>query len=350
MTAHDPSHCELIDQLAEEFAQRYRRGERPSLREYLDKYPELADDIRTLFPALVEMEQVKEEQSDAESDVVEMPPLRQVGDYRIIREVGRGGMGVVYEAEQVSLGRRVAVKILPPHIAAYRQALERFRREAKSAAKLHHTNIVPVFEVGEDGAACYYAMQFIQGQCLDQIIVELGRLRKRALHEGARPFPEMREARGAYASRSGADASRPAVDQLAHSLLTGCFHVGQAAAITEETGAYVAAPEALDVSTTHAADASSSAVLPGQTDLLSVRTNRPHYFQSVGRNRRARVISNCGKERLSIGKRADASPPHCGGRTDSTAPERSVCALGWLPTPSGADPLRERTQRLCFSP
>ena len=69
----------------------------------------------------------------------------------MIREVGRGGMGVVYEAEQVSLGRRVALKILPGAVARDRKALERFRREARAAARLHHTNIVPVFEVGQDG-------------------------------------------------------------------------------------------------------------------------------------------------------------------------------------------------------
>ena len=86
-------------------------------------------------------------------------------------------MGVVYEAEQVSLGRRVALKVLPGTWPSDRKALERFRREAKAAARLHHTNIVPVFEVGQDGDVVFYAMQFIQGQGLDQVIDELRRLR-----------------------------------------------------------------------------------------------------------------------------------------------------------------------------
>jgi serine/threonine protein kinase/tetratricopeptide (TPR) repeat protein len=289
MPTHDSSQCEVIDRLAEEFAARYRRGERPALQEYLDKYPELAEDIRAVFPALVEMEQVKEDQAEpaASPAVAEKPPLRQVGDYRILREVGRGAMGVVYEAEQVSLGRRVAVKVLAAHVAPDRQSLERFRREAKAAAKLHHTNIVPVFEVGQDGDTCYYAMQFIQGQSLDQIIEELRRLRGHSLPNGERSLPETCAttcpAPGADAPRSGADALRPAVDQLAQSLLTGRFRIeGAAALVADGTEDRIAAPEALDVSTTHA-DSSSLAALPGQTDLSSVRTDRPHYFQSVAR-------------------------------------------------------------------
>src|SRR6185437_10068197 len=100
----------------------------------------------------------------------------RLGDYRILREIGRGGMGVVYEAEQVSLGRRVALKVLPRHVARDATALERFRREARAAARLHHTNIVPIFEVGREGDLAFYAMQFIPGQGLDHVIGELARL------------------------------------------------------------------------------------------------------------------------------------------------------------------------------
>ena len=92
------------------------------------------------------------------------PALDQLGDYRILREIGRGGMGVVYEAEQVSLGRHVALKLLPPQMLRDFKQKHRFEREARSAAKLHHTNIVPVFGVGEHEETPYYVMQFIQGQ------------------------------------------------------------------------------------------------------------------------------------------------------------------------------------------
>src|ERR1051326_7070237 len=150
-----------FEELAEEFAARFRRGERPSLQEYIDRCPELADEIRELFPALVEVERVKEDQParpGAAEVAAVLPPLGQVGDYRVLREVGRGGMGVVYEAEQVSLGRRVALKVLTKKMQLDARHKRRFEREARAAAKLHHTNIVPVFGVGEVDGVPYYVM------------------------------------------------------------------------------------------------------------------------------------------------------------------------------------------------
>jgi len=101
---------------------------------------------------------------------------KQLGDYRIIREIGHGGMGVVYEAEQISLGRHVALKVLPNQTLANDKHKRRFEREARAAARLHHTNIVPVFGVGEHDGLPYYAMQFIQGLGLDEVLNELKRL------------------------------------------------------------------------------------------------------------------------------------------------------------------------------
>jgi eukaryotic-like serine/threonine-protein kinase len=168
--ARDP-----VEELAEAFLERYRRGERPAVGEFVAQAPEHADEIRDLFPALVLMEQ-----ADPAADSVPTPTghPERIGDYRLIREVGRGGMGVVYEAEQEALGRHVALKVLPIPATGDVRALARFRREARSAARLHHTNIVPVFDVGERAGVHYYAMQFITGQGLDEVIAELRRLRR----------------------------------------------------------------------------------------------------------------------------------------------------------------------------
>src|SRR5213595_1886407 len=131
MAADSSEHFVLLNQLAEDFAARYRRGERQSLEEYIDRHPELADDIREFCPAMVEMEQVKEDRQEVSEPPAAgpLPPLERLGDFRIIRELGRGGMGVVYEAEQVSLGRHVALKVLPKQLLVEERAKRRFERE-----------------------------------------------------------------------------------------------------------------------------------------------------------------------------------------------------------------------------
>jgi eukaryotic-like serine/threonine-protein kinase len=173
---------DLFNVLADEFAERYRRGERPPLCEYTEKYPELAEQIHELFPALVAIEQFATGADQAAGQTAPRPepagPIpERLGDYRILREIGRGGMGIVYEAVQESLGRHVALKVLPQFRLHDPNQLERFRREARAAAMLHHTNIVPVFGVGEHNGVHHYAMQYIQGQGLDTVLREVKRLR-----------------------------------------------------------------------------------------------------------------------------------------------------------------------------
>ncbi len=284
----DSSDREPVEVLAEEFLARKRQGQNPSLTEYAERFPHLADEIRDLFPALAMMEEVAPGTADLTDAMPRQqqpaePPPEQIGDYRILREIGRGGMGVVYEAEQQSLARRVALKVLPRFAAKDAGAQKRFRREARSAARLHHTNIVPVFEVGQEGETCYYAMQFIQGQGLDEVFVELQRLRSRTAAPAA-TMPAEKEVVHAAAA-----------EQLAHSLCTGRFATDDVQfSINPDSANPTAFPHAegevnADGSTAknkltqRVTDVSSSVRLPGQADLSSVDGQRRHYYLSVAR-------------------------------------------------------------------
>ena len=166
--------------LASEFAERYRKGERPSIEEYAAAHPELAEEIRDLFPTIAAMEKSKAKSAPPVKLMGPTPgedlPLQQLGDYRLLGEIGRGGMGIVYEAEQISLRRHVAVKVLPKQALLDERHLRRFEREAQTAAKLHHTNIVPVFGVGQQDGYHYIVMQFIPGVGLDEILLALRRI------------------------------------------------------------------------------------------------------------------------------------------------------------------------------
>ncbi len=167
-----------VEELAAEFVERHRRGECPTIEEYVAQHPELAEGIRDLFPTIAALEQLKTARwapSDRRATLGGRK-LQRLGDFRIIREIGRGGMGIVYEAEQESLGRRVALKVLPRQVLLDSKQLKRFRREARSAASLHHTNIVPVFGVGEHDGYHFIVMQLIDGVGLDEVLAALKRM------------------------------------------------------------------------------------------------------------------------------------------------------------------------------
>jgi eukaryotic-like serine/threonine-protein kinase len=290
MSTPSSSNYMLLTKLADEFAARYRAGERPSLQEYLDRYPGLADEIRELFPAMVEMELVNEDHDQAAEQAATpaAPTVRQLGDFRILREVGKGGMGIVYEAEQVSLGRHVALKVLPRTLLLDDKAKRRFEREAKAAAKLHHTNIVPVFGVGEQDGMPYYVMQFIQGLGLDEVLEELKKLPPARTPPAKSTPGELRVSRNVgHAANVGSNS--PDAAQVARSLLTGDFHESSrpsdAAPATEdpvrkenpETNEKRSPAQSLPLS-------SSSVVLPGShRDGSRSRHGKPTYWQSVAR-------------------------------------------------------------------
>ncbi|MCA9068345.1 MAG: serine/threonine protein kinase, partial [Planctomycetaceae bacterium] len=177
--------------LADEFIDRLQNGERPEIKEYVERYPQWAEEIREVFPTIELMEDVA--QTPISRSTIDSTPnaiehrnelkqassiessLGQLGEYRLIREIGRGGMGVVYEAEQSHAGRRVAVKVLLQKDCESQGIYERFQREATAAARLHHSNIVPVFSVGEEDGVPFYAMQLINGTNLHDLVTEIRR-------------------------------------------------------------------------------------------------------------------------------------------------------------------------------
>jgi serine/threonine protein kinase len=179
----DRSERHPVDRLAEEFVARYRQGERPSIAEYARLYPDLAAELEQLLTALILMEEhgpgavAARSDSDAGSPGTDGRIPDRLGEYRILREIGRGGMGVVYEAVQESLGRHVALKVLPAAALLDATRLKRFQREVQAAARLHHTNIVPVFGVSESDGVRYYSMQFIPGRGIDTVIDEVRQLK-----------------------------------------------------------------------------------------------------------------------------------------------------------------------------
>ena len=172
-----------IDALADSFLARLRRGEYPSISDYAAKHPQLAAEILDVFPTLAQLEKGGECLGSQSATPTWKHAPEQIGEYCILREIGRGGMGVVYEAEHQTMRRRVALKVLPggPDVDEIR--LQRFYLEARVAGRLHHTNIVPVFEIGTDGDYHFYAMQFIRGQSLDVVFDELQRIRGIASRE-----------------------------------------------------------------------------------------------------------------------------------------------------------------------
>jgi serine/threonine protein kinase/Tfp pilus assembly protein PilF len=166
--------------ILEDYLRDLERGCPPHRDDLVARYPEFAELLRAYLGKLEVLHQatvgLRDPGPAGESDPAEPAPSpSRLGDFLIVREVGRGGMGIVYEAEQISLCRRVALKVLPFATTLDAKQLQRFKNEAQAAAHLHHTHIVPVYAVGSDRGVHYYAMQFIEGQTLAAVIAGLRR-------------------------------------------------------------------------------------------------------------------------------------------------------------------------------
>jgi WD40 repeat protein/serine/threonine protein kinase len=284
-----------VEALAEEFLERKRRGAQPTVREYLERYPDLADEIRELFPALLMMEGLGDDSLGTTGSLAGAVDgagavgarLQKLGDYRILSEVGRGGMGVVYEAEQESLGRRVALKVLSANALVDPNQIRRFEREARAAAKLHHTNIVPVFGVGQQDGHHYYVMQFIAGLGLDLVLQDLRRLRhiKGEPQPDAVPEPQVRDRLDPSARTPERNTIGLTAADVARSLTTGRHPRDDSAPVGASTtkpfdGAGASAPGPMASAGNRKAD-SSSVALPGSSELSAVSGSDRRYYQSV---------------------------------------------------------------------
>jgi serine/threonine protein kinase len=183
----DDSSAELLKLTVEqqerltEILDRYMRAQEQGLpldqETLLAEHPDLADALRIYLRSLAELHDVAAGFGRAADDLVDAPKQEpgRLGDFELLREIGRGGMGVVYEARQISLNRRVAVKLLPFAAVLSAKQIARFKHEAQAAAHVQHPNIVPVFAIGMERGVHYYAMQYIDGQPLDRAIAELRR-------------------------------------------------------------------------------------------------------------------------------------------------------------------------------
>jgi predicted Ser/Thr protein kinase len=172
-------HEVLLDYLEAE-----ARGQAPDLRRFLDEHAEFADQLADFLACRQRVESIVAplragagSVSDSGSTgsvayISGAEDASRLGDFRLVREIGRGGMGIVYEAEQLSLNRRVAVKVLPFAAALVPKQLHRFKNEARTAALLHHPNIVPVYAVGCESGVHYFVMQFIEGRSLAALIAK----------------------------------------------------------------------------------------------------------------------------------------------------------------------------------
>jgi serine/threonine protein kinase len=199
-----------LTRLLEECLADLEAGRPVDLERLLADHADVAERLQTCLGALNLVQQATAELAGRQPQAAPLA-VGRLGDFDIIREVGRGGMGVVYEAQQISLGRKVALKVLPFAATLDPRQLQRFLLEAQAAAILHHVHIVPIYSVGSERGVHYYAMQFIDGQTLADAIADLRRLSQEGAARGMQP------ARSAAAAASTATNAALATQRSAQS-------------------------------------------------------------------------------------------------------------------------------------
>ncbi|MEM7313175.1 MAG: serine/threonine-protein kinase, partial [Planctomycetota bacterium] len=215
VSKHNPRETpadDLVERILAEYLERLNCGESVNIEEYCAQHPEVSEELRGVVKT---MDLAEFSGEHGALSIAEAPTLLPdtIGNYRVLREIGRGGMGIVYEAEHETLGRLVALKVLYGRHSDDKIAVERFRREARAIAKLHHTNIVPLFEVGEDSPTdgkagkLFLAMQLIRGQSLEQAISNLRELRGESKTTMGEILSSNNSAPGIFADQTKGDDS-----------------------------------------------------------------------------------------------------------------------------------------------
>lgn len=171
---HDEASEKLLDSIVDDFTRQIRAGQNPQVVDFQERHPQLHCQLGELLGSVAAIEGLKSAAagSTASFDRTQFPMPETIGEYDVISELGRGGMGVVYLGKHQTLGRQVAIKVLPPSLASSEDRVDRFQGEARAAARLHHTHIVGVFGVGQNESFHYYVMDYVAGRGLDELIVE----------------------------------------------------------------------------------------------------------------------------------------------------------------------------------
>ncbi len=280
--------AERVDGVCDRFEAACEGGLRPRIGDYLEGVEEPARAVlarelilldvhyrhcRAEVPRVADYDAVNPDPESnwltrAVADFTNRPTWPVLPGYEILGELGRGGMGVVYKAVEESLGRHVALKVLSHRQQAGRTQLIRFQREARTAALLHHTNIVPVFAVGVHEDVHYYAMQYIDGQSLDSLLGEIIRLRR----------------------APGAEKTIPQVrpDSISAGLASGLStHRFPTQPVQADLDKLVATPIARPGTPSGATRSSTDTEIPPADGSSSISSllgpNEAHYFRSVAR-------------------------------------------------------------------
>jgi eukaryotic-like serine/threonine-protein kinase len=264
----DPRVIEALD----EYVAALEAGQKPNRRAFLARHADVAEALAECLEGIEALHAASStgnasSSSSAGTRTTETwQPGTPLGDFRIIREIGRGGMGVVYEAEQLSLGRRIALKILPFALTVDPRQLQRFKNEARAAAQLHHQHIVPIYSVGCERSVHFYAMQYVEGRSLAEVIQELRRLARKGVPPDE-VFPAA-ESTGPYVAHPDADRADTAVQPA--SALATIYSTDSAGFYRSVAQLAVQAAEALEHA--HAYGVVHRDIKPGNL-LLDVQSN-----------------------------------------------------------------------------